>query len=256
MISVPRVNFGNPITGLPTSNSNGLIFATPDQIALGSTFRNLYALNDDACVLVSNGRLVATRSFDVFVIDASGAYTWYASAPYIGTDGHYFISNIIYPGPGLFSITVSDPNGPPSQTYVFTVANLKLNNATPFQVHAGGTSFSNPCYNGAPKVYYDAVKNILGAGFYNPEGGFTGQVFSSNYNVGHGGTLNLLTQGWVGSYFVGGTDPWDLTDKASSGAYKSTLLSNRINLAINDSGGIYTAGVGSFNVDPGLNSNT
>jgi hypothetical protein len=85
----------------------------------------LFALGDDACV-VFIPPLNNTLPLNVYVVDASGKYTWYASAQF---PGEAYIETIVPLGPGLFFVTMY-----PGRSFFLRVGNKKLNKASPIML--------------------------------------------------------------------------------------------------------------------------
>jgi hypothetical protein len=148
---------------------------------------------------------------DIFVVDISGATTWYSTGPQgiNGANNCANVSSIIPLGGGVFVLNVA--NG---LSYTFRVGNLKLNNAAPISIAGVASLLSNPCYpNQTPQRYfYDSVQKYLAVGWYNL-GADGGPVYSSTYNVVTSGGLEPYILGYAGHYIVASTnyDPWDRT---------------------------------------------
>ena len=163
----------------------------PGKSAPGNYYQanlQLFALGDDACVLFvpppnDNAPL------NVYVVDSSGSYTWYATAQFPGAT---YIESIIPLGPGLFLVSMANNN----YTFFVRVSNAKLNNASPILLIKSQSPLTNPCYAANPKIFYDAAKNLLGVGFYS--GGSPLSVYASMYRPG-AAQLSLLNTGFVGT---------------------------------------------------------
>lgn len=255
MITLPEVNFD---TLLLSPIGHGLDINQGDDAGGGYPInKHLYSLDDNSCVLILDTKIrtFPFLAFYVYVYDGDGSYTWYSSGVTY-PDGYGYLQQPICIAPGLFSVTTSNNNGGPDRTYVFKVANLKLNNSSPISLFPGPISFSNPCYNTAPKVYYDPQRRIVACGFYNPSGGFGGPVYSSNYKVNTDGSFALLTQGYVGHFDTSGYDPWDNTSSNPGGApYKSGDLGKGLPISCGIPGTGYWLGFNSYNVNPGVSTN-
>ncbi len=218
--------------------------------------QKLFAYDDDSCVWFAEfNPNSAQYYFQVYVVDASGAYTKYAIIP---TNAAAYITNITPMGQGCFWVTLEN-----NKTYFVRVQNLKLNNATPIIIPTSIYPLGNPCYAGNPKVFYDGASKLLAVGFYESVGQEGTSVFASVYRV-NGAILTLLNTGYVGTFQSVGTDPFDLS--AQNGVptgysfHQSALASNGISLARynkNFNPYVNTVGVASnvFAVTPGIQSN-
>lgn len=251
MIVLPQVTFDTVLLNHPGSGGD-----LNDGDNGANATKHFYALDDDSCVVIADAKLRTWpfRSVWIYVLDYSGAYTWYALNYLQAAYG--YINTIQVLGPGRFLITLSDAGGAANQTFYCVVANKKLNNASPIPIFPGATTLTNPCYNTNPHVYYDAAQGILAAGFYNPGGGFGGPVYSSNYRVQASGSLSLLAQGYVGNFTVNGYDPWDQTGGKAPGAgpYKTGTSGTGVACSVGVPGTGYWLGYNAYRVNPGLNS--
>jgi hypothetical protein len=152
----------------------------------------LFALGDDACVLFVPPQN-SNAPLNVYVVDSSGDYTWYATVANLWAQG--FIDTILPLGPGLFFVAMGNSN----LTFFVRVANHKLNNATPILLKPSLLPLTNPCYAANPKIFYDAAKNLLSVGFYaGGGGGAPTSVWTSMYRPSSS-ELTSLTTGFVGS---------------------------------------------------------
>lgn len=180
--------------------------------AYASKASNLYAgPDDDSCVLITNHAYINNVSYfrtDIYVIDASGAYTWYRLS-----GANEEITSIIPFGRTKLLITFQ--NG---DTFWFTPNNAKLNNATPISVFPNSSALGIVCGQNFHNIFYDPVKNILIVGYYYPAGQNGTFINSVAYRVSASGYLNPLASGYAGYADPPfSSDPFDQT-AAGSGA--------------------------------------
>lgn len=171
---------------------------------------SLYAgPDDDSCVLITNYALINNVEFfrtEIYVIDASGAVTWYRL---IGVTE--VITGITPFGRNHYLITFET-----GQTFWFTPQNAKLNNATPIAVFPSVSALPAVCGQNFHNLFYDPIKNVLIAGYYYPAGQSGAFINSAAYEVSPNGFLNLIASGYAGYSDPPQTpDPFDQT--ASSG---------------------------------------
>ncbi len=180
--------------------------------AFESKASNLYAgPDDDSCTLITNYAYINNVEFfrtDIFVIDASGAVTWYRLA-----GGDERITSIIPFGRTKFLITFAS-----GDTFWFTPNNAKLNNSTPISVFPNSSALGIVCGQNFHNIFYDPIKNILIVGYYYPAGQYGTFINSVAYRVSASGYLNPLASGYAGYSDPPNTpDPFDQT-AGSSGA--------------------------------------
>jgi len=135
----------------------------------------LFALDEESVVyFAADNENGPSFTFNVYVIDASGAYTYYSA----GNIPNQYFSEILPLGPGLFFVTLEN-----SDTFFVQVANLKLNNSSPILIKKSAFPISNPCYSQNPHVFYDGFKKLLAVGFYQPAGQYGTNIYGSVYKV-------------------------------------------------------------------------
>lgn len=186
--------------------------------------------------------------FEVRVFDPSGDQTYYTSG---ALAGHHYIDTINPLGGGHF-IVVDDAGN----SLAMLVHNHRLNNATPILLQSASGGVSNPCYSGSVhNVFYDGLKNILIAGFYESNSQYGGLIFSSSYKPNLStGVLVPLYNGYVGNYEQD-YDPFDQTGGSGvSEPIRLGILSNGQSAVQYTSDNFMVLGREEFNVDPGVQS--
>lgn len=153
---------------------------------------NLFAgPDDDSCTLITNYAYinnVAYNQTDIYVIDASGDYTWYRLSNLSAA-----ITSILPFGRNKFLITFGD-----GTTFWFSPNNAKLNNPTPIWVFPASGQLGIVCGQNFQNIFYDPVLNILIAGYYYPAGQYGTFINSLAYNVNKNGSLNQIASGYAG----------------------------------------------------------
>lgn len=194
-MSIPLINLGDVDMTLLAQNLGGSLSTEGKNVSV------IFACDENSCVYFADNGLASTdiNDLNIFVIDASGAITWY-QANSSGTD--HYVENITPFGNGNFLISLSN-----NQTFFAHVANLKLNNASPILIRQSDVPFTNSCYDeNLQGVFYDSVQKLIIAYWYESAGQYGTEVFSSVYRVGNNGILTKLNDGYTG-YFCNGCDP-------------------------------------------------
>ena len=249
IINLPAINFaGNIFTSRASANYNYYYFFCLDNNSVGFIG---YNIND--------------LSLDVYIIDKSGAFTFYSTGPLSNpiTPGHGFILNapsgIIRLAANFFFVVLEDAySGGTVYTFNVQIYNAKLNNNAPILIR-NQSLLSNPCNTQGPQYFYDAVKNILAVGFYAPIGEYGGPVNASFYRPSNSG-LGLIQSGFVGYYSDAPYyDPFNQSQSNVVGTLvsKSQIYqANGINTALYyDVNNNYFIAAQSYNVNMGAQSN-
>lgn len=212
----------------------------------GSTeIPTLYYLDDNSVFSVASANNRGYAQF--YAVDKSGAVTYwlYYTPSYVRT--------IIPLGAGFFFIGFGNGDSFIQQFY-----NAKLNNGNPLVIRKGAP-LSNPCYNLNPQFFYDRIRNILAAGFYDPSGQYGGPVYASFFAPTTRGLLPLQS-GFVGYYnSATGYDPFNQTAKAappnSTPQNFGGNQSNAITQSLYSYNGRYIISVANYAVNMGLATN-
>jgi hypothetical protein len=200
---------------------------------------SLYVVDDNSCAWIADygptvGPQGQTHRFDIYVVDAGGAVTWYTS----GTlSGYNYISSVTAFGPG--NLLISTNNG---LIFHARVANQRLNNTSPILMRPGVTPFSNQCYDvgSTQSVYYDPVTRLLAVAWYQASGELGTNIYSTIYSVDSIGNLTKQVDGYT-TYACSGCvppvpDAYDQTGGAATGgAHFYGVMTNGISAAIGGS---------------------
>lgn len=219
IIQLPPVNFGAPIFTSKNSYDNPKSYWTA------------FCLDDDSVGVIAWN--FGDQSLDIYIIDKSGAFTFYSTGP---------LSNPIFPGytlrtgfpgglirlsPKFFYVSVFDAyTGGVAYTFAIQLQNAKLNNSVPIPIRQQ-FALTNPCNTQNPQYFYDAVKNILAVGFYAPTGQYGGPVNASFYAPSDRG-LQILQTGFVG-YYYNGFDPFNQSQTINGLTYISNTQNQQAN---------------------------
>lgn len=219
IIQLPPVNFGAPI------------FTSKNSYDTAYNLWTAFCLDDDSVGVIAFNS--GDQSLDIYIIDKSGAFTFYSTGP---------LSNPIVPGYGLrtlfpsglvrlslkfFYVSVFDAySGGLAYTFAIQLQNAKLNNSIPIPIRQQ-FALTNPCNMQGPQFFYDAVKNILAVGFYAPTGQYGGPVNASFYAPSDRG-LQLLQTGFVG-YYYNGFDPFNKSQSINGLTYIANTQNQQAN---------------------------
>jgi hypothetical protein len=211
---------------------------------------NLFAgPDDDSCVLFTNYAYinnVAGYPADIWVIDASGAYTWYTMPLENET-----ISGILPFGRNNFLVTFASTGN----SYWFTPVNAKLNNSSPIVLFPS-SGVGDVCGQNFHNLFYDPIKNILIAGYYYPAGQNGAFINSVAYKVGANGYLAPLASGYAGYADPPDTpDPFNQTQNGTATGISITWIQTN---GVNSGFGVPQANEivlsrSSLSVNPGAN---
>ena len=246
VINLPPVNFGAPVFTSARKDYNS-----------GRAGNFSFCLDDNSVgVIIWSG---ARQSLDAYIIDKSGAFTYYSTGPLAPGSAPYLYVNfpqyIIRLSPSFFYASILNAyTGQVFYTFKLQLYNAKLNNAIPVPI-ADQSTLTNPCNTQAPQYFYDAVQNILAVGFYAPIGQFGGPVNASFFEPSARG-LNLVRSGFVGYYSdapvydpfnqtqsIGGIIPQAGTQRAQANGLQTQLATGI--------GGAYLIAAGSYAVTMG-----
>ncbi len=204
----------------------------------------LFACDDDSCVYFADYWAVGINKFDVYVVDASGAYTWYSTGI---NPAQTYINTIVPFGNGLFLVTTKN-----NYTFFVRVGNHKLNNASPILLKTFANPITNPCYAANPKIYFDAVSNLLACGFYQPAGQIGTNIYATIYKTANG-VLNMLSSGFVCN---APPDTFSPAPNAAAGVLEfDGICSNGVSLASYTYQNKWSLARNVFAVSPGIESN-
>ena len=202
----------------------------------------LFACDDDSCIYFADRGGAVPFCFDVYVIDVSGAQTWYraAGAYNVGVGG--YIKSLVPIGAGNFLVTLS--NG---RFYHVTVGNSKLNNSSPILIKPN-SGFTNSCYDsgGLASAYYDSTNRVIAVSWTEAVGQNGAEIYSSIYQVYPNGALSQLVDGWT-TYSCSQCSPpvagdpiiYDQTVGPSNSYFAAAQLTN--GLAVTDYNIAYTS---------------
>lgn len=212
--------------------------------ALGATNTQLpllYYLDDNSALYFAStsyaGKLL------IYAIDKSGALTqWVYYTP-------SYCRSIIPLGAGFFFVGLGNGDNFIQQFY-----NAKLNNGIPLVIRKN-VAISNPCYSGSPQYFFDRVKNILAAGFYDPSGQYGGPVYASFYTPTTRGLIPIQS-GFVGYYSDAPVfDPFNKTAVNIPAGYVSQTFSgvqsNSISQSLYSVAGSYAIVAANYSVNMG-----
>lgn len=218
--------------------------------------------DDDSCIYFGTYYPSwAQVNIHIYVVDKSGAYTFYAPpfAALQAYGGNYYQITAIIPfSRTLFLMTLSS-----GATYWLKFQNSKLNNASPIPIFPAASPISSPCPASTPnpsiRMFYDDITKYLIAGYYQPAGQNGTDIFSNCYLVnGNNGSTEQIAGGFVGSTLNGSADPFDLTTASGTGWY-SVNVGNQTNGMVtavgvkNVTDGYYSIATQGYSINAGNN---
>lgn len=187
---------------------------------------------------------------DIYCIDKSGDWT------HIAIKGYQLnpqVTAFQQLGSGYFILFYQQYSTSIYGSFIFQIANLKINNTIPIIVQPANLSLTSSCTGAQPdRLFYDPIQQLLGAEYIHAVGA-GGQIYANIYKQ-HGLNFQFLSGGFVCNY------PPNIFDQTGA-SYPGTVVSNtQTNMANGyssilgyDSQSYYVGGAVD-SINPGTNS--